>query len=148
MGLENAFGQVIEYYSRRSTPEPANGNLETKPRASQWPSNSRGNSIRSVSKKRARLNRQRAQATKAAREVDNTCHIKSPVCTGYFDAFHEVIKCSANGAIVPGSEKAKAQGQVFIRSCNPCNGYIEDNVAWAKENGYAKSRFEQDNHAD
>ena len=70
------------------------------------------------------------------RTLPPECAINSPVCWGGARTWHEVIKRSHGGAIVPG-EKATAQGQRFVAACHPCNGYLEDHPAWAREKGFA-----------
>lgn len=54
---------------------------------------------------------------------------------------HETLARSATGAIIPG-DKADVQGQVFRALCHMCHRFITDHPKWAKENGWARSRYE------
>ena len=94
--------------------------------------------------KRSRINPvspKRAAAMVERRAFNKTlprdCQIKSKVCWGAASSWHEAIKRSHSGAIVPG-EKATAQGQVFWASCSPCQTFIEDNPRWGVEHGFVK----------
>lgn len=88
--------------------------------------------IRRVSAKRAALIPERQAFN---RTLPEKCQIMSPVCGIRATCWHEAIKRSANGAIVPG-DKATAQGQVFWASCVPCNGYLEDHPRWGVDHGF------------
>lgn len=97
--------------------------------------------LRTVSKKRRKLNVKRREFTSAMLLVRPNCELRSPVCTGRSQAIDEALKRSAGGAIIPG-QLAEAQGQRFYAACHPCNTYKEDHPRWAMEQGFTISRHE------
>ena len=87
---------------------------------------------RMSAKRRAALPARRAFTATLPRD----CEIRSESCWGRATSWHEKIKRSHGGVIVPGP-KADAQGQVFFASCSPCQTAVEDYPAWARERGFA-----------
>lgn len=84
------------------------------------------------SKKRRKLNNQYRE--KAGKELlpGTPCAIKSPMCTREAQGFNHKQKRT---------EKNLLDDKNLEPSCNACNGYIEENPAWAKEHGHWVSRF-------
>ena len=91
--------------------------------------------IKRVSEKRKPLIEKRREFNQTLPEL---CAIKSPVCWGKAQSWHEAIKRSAGGEIVP-SLKALKQGQQFFAACHVCNDWIEQHPAWAEERGFVIS---------
>lgn len=87
-----------------------------------------------------RQSAKRRAAMPARRAFNKTlprdCQIRSENCWGRASSWHEKVKRSHGGAIVPGPT-ADAQGQVFFASCSPCQTWVEDHPNLAKERGFA-----------
>lgn len=63
--------------------------------------------------------------------IDNKfCKINSPVCTGKTQAPHHP----------KGRGKNLRNWKIMIPACNACNGYVEDNDAWAIKNGFKQKK--------
>ena len=60
------------------------------------------------------------------------CQIHSPVCIKKFQGWHHKQKKSPSNA----TDRKK-----LLRSCNPCNSYMEANTAWAEDNGFIISKY-------
>ena len=67
-------------------------------------------------------------------KYDDSCQIKSPVCTGKAQGANHKQKRSPKNML----DKKNLE-----RSCNACNRYVETHVEWAKENGHSVSRFKK-----
>jgi len=94
--------------------------------------------IAAVSPKRRRANANYRKFAQSKRKGVGRCELGSPVCRYTPDGIHHVIKLSQDGALMPGA-KAVAQGQIFMVSCNPCNGWVEDHPKEARERGWVKT---------
>lgn len=93
--------------------------------------------LRPVSRKRARVQRERRAFVSEVLAEGPLCEIRWDAnCRGRADGVHEVVKRSHGGALVPGA-KAEAQGQRFVAACHYCNGAVEDHPAEARERGWA-----------
>lgn len=88
--------------------------------------------IKPESKKRAGLNRQYRKLVKGEAEKDNECQVKSPVCTFFMQGMHHVIKRTEGNLIDMDN---------LLKCCNSCNRFLEQNDAWAREQGFVKSKF-------
>jgi hypothetical protein len=76
----------------------------------------------------------KAEYKKAAtqlRAAGGDCQINSPVC----------VRRPVN-AHHPYGRTGKNMVRELMLACNPCNQYIEDHPAWAKERGFKKSKHE------
>ena len=62
------------------------------------------------------------------------CAINSPVCTGLAQAPEHT-----KGRV----GKNLTDKKYLLPACNPCNGYLSDHPAWARENGFAHSRLKK-----
>jgi hypothetical protein len=60
------------------------------------------------------------------------CKVNSPVCTGKAQGFHHLQ--GKDGELLTNKKKK-------VPCCNPCNGFIERNDAWARANGFKLSKF-------
>lgn len=60
------------------------------------------------------------------------CEINSPVCTYYATCGHHVAGRIGKNLL----DKSKN-----IPACYPCNLYVEENDAWARDNGFKTSKF-------
>lgn len=60
------------------------------------------------------------------------CEIKAPGCTGKATAVHHT-----EGRI----GKKITDVTTFLPCCQWCNGYLENNDKWARDNGFKKSKF-------
>lgn len=67
-----------------------------------------------------------------SRPGNNLCAINSPVCT-------KAATCVNHTAGRTG--KKLTDTKYFEPSCTPCNGFIEENDAWAREHGHKISRL-------
>lgn len=88
--------------------------------------------LKPYSKKRQKENRTYFALSKQFVADNPYCAIKSPVCTGMTQGPHHVE--GRIGDNLTNMEKC-------IPSCNPCNGYVEVHDAWARENGFKRSRL-------
>jgi len=84
------------------------------------------------SKKRAAENRKYRKEVGKELESDPRCHINSPLCTGLAQGMNHKQKRS------PKNLSLKSN---LTNACNACNGYVENNPAWAAANGHQVSRF-------
>jgi len=91
--------------------------------------------IAKESKKRAAENRKYRKEVGQELEADPRCHVGSPDCTGFAEGMNHKQKRS------PKNLRLKKN---LENCCNACNGYIEKNPVWAKENGHQVSRFAKD----
>lgn len=64
-------------------------------------------------------------------EKNTPCAVKSPECTKLAQGFHH-----PNGRI-----GKLLMDKERMPCCNPCNSFIEKNDAWARANGFKKSKF-------
>jgi hypothetical protein len=89
--------------------------------------------IKPFSKKRRCVNREYQKESKKFRQDNPECAIRSPVCIGETQGVHH--------------KKGKASVELlmdkrfWLPSCNPCNTYVEEHDAWARENGFKESKF-------
>jgi hypothetical protein len=75
-----------------------------------------------------------AKAVKAVRERSrNRCEARTPLCTGIGQQTHHRLKRSQGG---------KADPQILMRICDPCDVYIETNPAIAYERGWLIHRWD------
>jgi hypothetical protein len=88
--------------------------------------------MRRFSKKREKINRQYNKKAKQFREDHPYCEIKSPVCTGQTQGVHH--KRGRMGSLL-------MDETFWMAARNRCNGYVEDNDSWARENGFKLSRL-------
>jgi len=109
--------------------------LKRAPLKQGTPVTKRRKRIKPVSEKRKPINEARRLFNQ---RLPAKCDIRSPVCWGKAQAWHEAIKRSAGGEITP-SLKALEQGQKFFAACNACNDFCEQHPAWAKESGFVIS---------
>ena len=86
------------------------------------------------SKKRIVEQRIYVGKVKAAAEIDDSCEIKSPVCTGKMQGFNHPRKRSPKNWLDDKNHE---------RSCNACNGFVENNTEWAKKHGHFISKFKK-----
>ena len=91
--------------------------------------------IKKVSKKMVGLKDQLKRLYPKFLKKKPFCEIKSPVCTKVATVIHH-----AAGRI---GEKLLDQKD-WMASCPACNGYVEDNDAWAREHGFKKSKFKKE----
>lgn len=76
--------------------------------------------------------RERAKLTAELIEPGVTlCVVQSPVCWRWAHHLHHLRKSSQGG---PDTKEN------CVPSCDPCNGYIEQNREWARANGWEKER--------
>lgn len=61
-----------------------------------------------------------------AKPENQFCHIKSPVCKGKATCVNHRKRRGSN----------LLKEEYWEPSCTPCNGYIEENVQWALDNGH------------
>jgi hypothetical protein len=88
--------------------------------------------IRKRSKKGERRARERAKLTAELIEPGVTlCVVQSPVCWRWAHHLHHIVKSGQGG---PDTKEN------CVPSCDPCNGYIEQNREWARANGWEKER--------
>ncbi len=90
--------------------------------------------IAKLSKKRQKVQRKYVKIVAAEANKDNECQVKSPVCTFFMSGMHHVIKRSPNNLI-------NLDG--LLKCCTPCNGFLETNDAWGREQGFVKSKFKK-----
>lgn len=65
-------------------------------------------------------------------KANPNCTVKSPVCTGKAQGLHHLK--GRTGELLTDRENV-------VPCCNPCNQFIEKNDAWARANGWKKSKF-------
>ncbi len=82
--------------------------------------------IRPQSAKRRRVNRARWEL--AADHLDEPCRIRSEVCTGWAEHFHELVGRRQGGSLT--------DPRNLVPSCDRCNGWIEDYPELARDNGW------------
>lgn len=90
--------------------------------------------IAKQSKKRKKEQPVYVAMVKAAAAEDDSCEVRSPVCTGKMQGFNHTQKTSP---------KNRLDRENLKRCCNACNDYIEKNTEWAEENGHLISRFKK-----
>ena len=88
--------------------------------------------ITQYSKKRQKTNRVYDKKAKDYKEEHPVCEVRSPVCIGEAQGIHHVAGRIGDNL----TDETK-----FMAACNPCNAYIESHDAWARENGFKKSKF-------
>ena len=91
-------------------------------------------SIAKKSAKRKIQDKEYKKIIKDAVSKDIRCKVKSPVCTGFMQGFHHLQKRSPSNVLKKDN---------LIQCCNMCNGFIENNIEWAKNNGFFISRFKK-----
>lgn len=84
------------------------------------------------SKKREKEDKVLAKIRMVKIQDDNTCKLQSPVCTGYFQGLHHIQKSTPSNRLAEDN---------LVSSCNACNNYVEEQLEWAKANGFFKSKF-------
>ena len=104
---------------------------------------SRRAGLQGVGKAKERFNRSPVgreynARTAALKDGQTPCQIQSPVCTGVAEHQHEVLTRGRAGGIAA----ALRDGPPTVYACDPCNGYVSENVIWARERGYILSRRE------
>lgn len=88
--------------------------------------------IKPVSKKQRARQKEVAVARERLVEFYGAwCQVRSPVCTGREQGVHHLCKRSQGGCDHLHNLKL---------ACNPCNGFIEDQPAWAKQAGLVHRR--------
>ena len=92
----------------------------------------RFNIIPKRSKKKIKEDKWLSDLLKA--EDDNSCELKSPVCTGRAQGWDHQQKSTPANRLVRENLK---------RSCNACNSFKEQNLQWAIANGFHVSRFKK-----
>lgn len=92
--------------------------------------------IAPVAEKRKPINRMYTAKAALFIATHPKCAINSPVCTGKAQHVHHT-----KGRI--GDQLLKESD--WLPSCDPCNGYIEQHDAWARENGFKQSKFTVNN---
>ena len=91
--------------------------------------------IATLSAKRKELQKEYVKIVKGLLTVNPNCQIKATsCCTVKADGLHHIIKRSA---------KNLCDKSNLIRACNSCNLFLETNDAWARKNGFVKSKFSQ-----
>ena len=88
--------------------------------------------IEKVSIKRKAVNKVYKKIKDSIISKDQSCKIRSPVCTGLAQGLNHKQKRSPKNLIVLNN---------LIACCNACNNYLETNDAWARKNGHTVSRF-------
>lgn len=88
--------------------------------------------IAHFSKKREKKQREYRKIVKEMLSKDARCKINSPVCTGIAQGLHHIVKRSPKNLIDKNN---------LIPSCNRCNGFVEQNIDWAIEGGFIKSKY-------
>lgn len=88
--------------------------------------------IARFSKKRAKQERSYLVLRKEFLEEGDLCELKTPDCTGLATCVHHV-----NGRTVHFLNKKS-----WMKSCVPCNNWVERNHAEAQKSGLKKSKFE------
>ena len=71
---------------------------------------------------------------KAAAKEDDSCEVKSPVCTGKMQGFNHIQKRSPKNWL---------DSKNLEKCCNMCNSFIENNTEWAKEHGHFISKYKK-----
>lgn len=84
-----------------------------------------------VSKKQAKALREYSKISKAFLAEHEMCEIQSPECTGKATEIHHTK--GRIGALL-------IDTKYFMASCSCCNQYVEKHDAWARENGFKKSK--------
>ena len=84
--------------------------------------------------KRKEVKKEYKKIVKATAKIDDRCKVKSPVCTGTMQGLNHIQKRSPKNMIQP---------ENLTASCNACNQFLENNLAWAKSNGHFISRFKK-----
>lgn len=72
--------------------------------------------MRQVSKRRRSLNAERRKL--AADLPDAPCRLRTPVCTGWAEHFHELVGAGVGGSVT--------DPRNLVPACDTCNGWIED----------------------
>jgi hypothetical protein len=65
-------------------------------------------------------------------EKGTLCAVNSPVCTKKAQGWHHL------------QGRGKNLFKKRVPCCNPCNGFIEQNDLWARNNGWKISKFKKD----
>ena len=89
-----------------------------------------------LSKKRQKLQPKYRKIVFEMAKKSNECEVKAEGCTGIMSGCHHVIKRSETNLIDRSNLK---------RCCTPCQNYLELNDAWARKNGFVKSKFKPTN---
>lgn len=71
-------------------------------------------------------------------KANTPCKVNSPVCVKMAQGFHHLQ--GRDGKNLTDKEKK-------IPCCDPCNGFIEKNDAWARSNGFKLSKFAPENNS-
>lgn len=90
--------------------------------------------INKVSKKQEKANRELGKVVKEKKKDTTICQVKSPVCIGSPVRSHHVA-----GRI----GKRMTDPDKIILACDPCNGLIESQDQWARDNGFKVSKHEK-----
>lgn len=90
--------------------------------------------IRPFSKKREKLNREYAKKSRAHWK-GKPCRVRSQIRTGWAQGIHH-----PEGKDTP--EKLMDPNN-WIECCNPCNQFVEQRDAWARANGFKRSRLKK-----
>lgn len=91
--------------------------------------------MRSVSAKRAKVNRQRRKLGERLHDERGPwCELRTPVCTGLAEQMHEYVGRAQGGSLV--DERGIAL------TCSACNTWVEDNPWEARERGLKCSRWD------
>ncbi|WP_145716045.1 hypothetical protein [Chitinophaga japonensis] len=90
--------------------------------------------IRTVSVKRAAINREYAKESRPFWK-GKACQIRSPVCTGTSQGVHHRKGKSTKEDLM--------DKRYWMAACNHCNSYVEVNDAWARKMGYKISRLKK-----
>jgi hypothetical protein len=88
--------------------------------------------IKPYSDKRIVQNKILSQQVRKMLIERTVCEIKSPVCTYHATCGHHVAGRIGKNLL----DKSRN-----IPACYPCNLYVEENDAWARENGFKVSKF-------
>ena len=88
--------------------------------------------IKPLSDKRKVLQKEYRAKVKAMMKENDRCAIKAPGCTIKAQGLHHIVKRTAKNLL---------EDSNLLRSCNSCNTAIENNDAWARKNGFVKSKF-------
>lgn len=91
--------------------------------------------IRSVSSKRAGVNRERRKLSeRLSEERGPWCQVCGPCCTGRAEGMHEMVGRAQGGSLT--------DERNMLLACNSCNVYIEDFPVIARENGWKCPKWE------
>ena len=80
--------------------------------------------LRPMSAKRRKVNRARRRLTDD--RLDEPCRLRTEVCTGWAESWHELVGRAQGGSLV--------DLRNLVPACHRCNGWVEDNpgLAWSR----------------